>query len=137
MRRIWLLTWLILTVLPSWGEKRLSVAQLEQRLTADFAAHKHDSEIARQIAGVALAERIPQTTFARLDEQLHASPLASQAFRVLADQSQFLDLPVDESVPNAAPDNSAQTRMLHAAQDYVSQTLRRLPNFVATRTINL
>ena len=44
---------------------------------------------------------------------------------------------MDESVPNAAPDNSAQTRMLHGAQDYVSQTLRRLPNFVATRTINL
>jgi len=137
MRRIWLLCWLILTVLPSWAAKRLSVAQLEQLLTADFAAHKQDSEIARKLAGVALSERISQTTFARLDEQFHSSPLASQALRVLADQSQFLDLPVDESVSNPAPENEAQTRMLHAAQDYVSQTLRRLPNFLATRTINL
>lgn len=44
---------------------------------------------------------------------------------------------MDESVSNPAPENEAQTRMLHAAQDYVSQTLRRLPNFLATRTINL
>ncbi len=137
MRRIWLLSCLILAAIPSWAAKRVSIAQLEQLLTADVAAHKQDSEIARQIAGVVLTERISQTTFARLDAKFPAGPLASQAFRVLADQSEFLDLPGDESVSNPAPEGEAQARMLRAAQDYVSQTLRRLPNFLATRTINL
>ena len=137
MRRMWLLIWLILTVLPLWAAKRLSVAQLEHLLSAYVAAHKPDSEIARQIASVALAERISPAAFARLDGQFHASPQTSQALRLLADQSQFLDLPVDESVANAAPENAAQARMLQAAQDYVAQTLRRLPNFLATRTIHL
>jgi len=134
---IWLLSWLILSVLPAWAAKRLTIAQLEHLLSAEVAAHKQDSEIATKIAGVVLAERISPATFARLDAQLQKSVLIYQALRLLADQSEFLDLPVDESVADAAPDAAAQARMLQAAQEYVSQTLRRLPDFLATRTITL
>jgi len=137
MRRIWLLSCLLLTVLPSWAAKRLSVAQLEHLLSQDVAAHKQDSEIARQIASVSLAERISTQTLSRLNAQFPASPLTSAALRLLADQSQFLELPANESVSSPAPDAAAGARMLQAAQGYVSQTLRGLPNFLSTRTITL
>jgi VWFA-related protein len=123
--------------MPFAGAKRLSVAQLEQSVTAYAAAHKQDSEIARQIASLTLSERIPPTTLARLSGRLGSDSQASLALRLIADQSEFLDLPAGESAPDAIPDSDAQARMLRAARDYASQTLPRLPNFLATRTINL
>ena len=122
---------------PCHGAKRLTVAQLEQTLAAETSAHKSDLEIARHFAGIALSERISQTTFARITEPFRSSPQSLQALRILADQAEFLDLPASESVADAVPDGAAQTRMLQAARSYVSQTLRRLPNFLATRTIHL
>jgi VWFA-related protein len=138
-----ILRWLLIlgllaaTALPSEGAKRLSVAQLEQLLTAYKAAHKQDSEIAKQIAGLTLTERMPQATRARLSSSLGSDPQASLALRLLADQSEFLDLSPGEAAPDAAPDSADQARMLRATRVYASQTLPRLPNFLATRTINL
>ena len=75
MRQTWLLTWLILAVLPSWAAKRMNVAQLEHLLSADVAARKQDTEIAKQIAGIELADRISPAAFARLAAPFYASPL--------------------------------------------------------------
>src|SRR5436305_5765953 len=61
-----LLAW---AALPSGAAKLLTVAQLEQVLAEDAAAHRQDSEIAKQISGIALTERIPQATLARLMPQ--------------------------------------------------------------------
>jgi VWFA-related protein len=115
----------------------MTLAQVEHLLAADVAAHKQDFDIAKQIADVELTERVSQTTLAQLDTQFATSPLTSRQLRVLADRSQFLDLPASESVADPAPEDTAQARMLRNAQVYVSETLRRLPNFLATRTINL
>ena len=108
---------------PCHGAKRPTVAQLEQTLAAETSAHKSDLEIARHFAGIALSERISQTTFARITEPFRSSPQSLQALRILADQAEFLDLPASESVADAVPDGAAQTRMLQAARSYVSQTL--------------
>jgi VWFA-related protein len=123
--------------IPSEAAKRLTVAQLEKMLAADFAAQRQDSEVASQLAGISLAERIPRTTFARLIAQFPSSSQSAVALTIVANQSEFLELPATEIVADAAPDNPGQARMLQSARQYVAQTLRGLPNFLATRTINL
>ena len=43
----------------------VTVVQLTQTLMADVGAHKPDAEVARQIAGMELSERLTETTLAR------------------------------------------------------------------------
>jgi hypothetical protein len=136
MRR-WILLGLLAMITPPAGAaKRVTVAQLEQTLTAAAAAHKSDAEIVRLISGIALSERLSEATLDRLDARLNAGPQVALDLRLLADQSAFLDLPAGELPATAAPDQAAQLRMFDAAARYVAETLARLPNFLATRTTN-
>ena len=111
------------------------MAQLDQALTGAIAAHKPDAEIARQIASVELSERLTEASLNRLNIRLAQDALAAQALALLGDRSAFLDTPVAELPGTAAPDGPARQRMLDAARNYVAQTLPRLPDFLATRTI--
>jgi hypothetical protein len=133
MRRSTLLVLFALIALPV-AAKRLTVAQLEQALTAAGAAHKPDAEIVRQIRGIELSEQLTEATLDQLTTQLNLGSQAALALRLLADQSAFLDPPNSELPSTAAPDDASQQRMLDAARNYVAQTLLRLPNFLATRT---
>jgi hypothetical protein len=116
--------------------KREAVAQLEQALIAGSSAHKADTEMARQIGSGELSERLSEVTLDRLRAQVVLGPQATMALQLLADQSAFLDLPANELPTTAAPEAAAQQRMLESARIYVGKTLPRLPNFLATRTIN-
>ncbi|MGA8728504.1 MAG: VWA domain-containing protein [Terracidiphilus sp.] len=136
MRHLILLSLLAAMTLPAGAAKRVNVAQLEGVLGASIAAHKSDDAIARQIGGMELSERLTEVSLARLKARLASDRHATQALQLLADQSAFLDLPVSELPTTAAPDDAAQQQMLEAARRYVAQTLPRLPNFLATRTIN-
>jgi VWFA-related protein len=140
---VYKLRWLLIFGFVAWASlrceaaKRLTVAQLEQVLSEAAAAHRPDSEIAARMAGISLVERIPQSSLARLSAQFRSNPQTSLALALIADQSEFLDLPVTESVADADPNGPEQVRMLQMARAYVSNTLRGLPNFMATRIINL
>ena len=118
------------------AEKRVTVAQLEKMLTAEAAKGK-DAELARQLAGLELTERVTQPTLARLKAHLDPGSAAVQALQLLADESAFLDPPEGELPLTAAPDGDAQLRMLAAARKYVTEALPRLPDFLATRVIDL
>jgi VWFA-related protein len=111
------------------------VAQLDQALTAAVAAHKPDAEIARQIGSLELSERLSEASVNRLSLRLAQDGLAAQALALLADRSAFLDPPVAELPGNNAPNGAARQQILDAARNYVAQTLPRLPDFIATRTI--
>lgn len=113
----------------------VTVAQLDQALTAAVAAHKPDAEIARQIASLELSERLTEASLNRLNIRLAQDALAAQALALLADRSAFLDPPLAELPGTAAPDGAARQRMLDAARSYVAQALPHLPDFLATRTI--
>jgi hypothetical protein len=136
MRRLILLVVLASMALAAGAEKRQTVAQLEQAVSAASAAHKKDAEMARLIGGTELSERLSEATLGRLEAHLGAGSKAALALQLLADQSAFLDLPASELPATAAADEAAQHWMLEAARNYVAQTLPRLPNFLATRTIN-
>jgi hypothetical protein len=136
MRRLILLAVLAAMTIPAGAAKRLTAAQLEQAVSAASAAHKKDAELTRLIAGAELSERLSEAALSRLEALLAADSKAALALQLLADQAAFLDLPASELPATAAPDEAAQHWMLEAAQNYVAQTLPRLPNFLATRTIN-
>jgi hypothetical protein len=126
----------LIAALPiaSRAAKRVTVAQLTQTLTADLGAHKPDADIARQIAGMELSERLTDATLARLAATLNADTQAASALQLLADWSAFLDPPASELPLTPAPDDINQKRMLDAARTYVAQTVPRLPNLLATQT---
>jgi VWFA-related protein len=136
MRRLMLLVLLVSLVPPAGAAKRVTVAQLEQMLTAGQNAHRPDAEIARQIGGLELSERLTEATLNRLTAYLDAGSQAVLALQLLADQAAFLDPPASELPSTAAPDDAAQQRMIEAARSYVAQTVPQLPNLFATRTTN-
>jgi VWFA-related protein len=136
LRRILIFALLAATAVPSNAAKRLSLAKLERLLAADTAAHKQDAEIARQIEGVALTERMPDAAFARMAGRFGSGSQTAVALRLLADESQFLEAAPDQAAAKPAPDGAAQARILDAAREYVSKTLQRLPNFLSTRVIS-
>ena len=136
MRRLILLVVLAGLAYPAGAGTRITVAQLDQALTAALAARKPDAEIARQIASWDLSERLTEASLERLKARLAPGTQTAQALALLADRSAFLDPPAAELLGTAAPDGAAQQRMLDAARNYVAQTLPRLPDFLATRTIN-
>jgi VWFA-related protein len=116
--------------------KRVTVAQLEQALTAAQSAHKADAEIARQIGGFELSERLTEASLRRLTTHLDPGSQAALALQLLADQSAFLDPPASELPSTAAPDDAAQQRMIEAARTYLAKTVLQLPNLFAVRTTN-
>src|ERR1700733_6137375 len=135
MRQFILLGLLTAMAFPAMAAKRVTVAQLEQELTTLSAAHKPDAEIARQIAGIKLSERLTEATLDRLNAHLDTGSQAALALQLLADQSAFLDPPPSELPATSAPDDTAQLRMLEATRNYVAGMLPGLPNFLATRSI--
>ena len=136
LRRLMLLVVLASLVPYAGAAKRVTVAQLEQALTAAHAAHKPDADIARQIGGFELSERLTEATLNRLSAYLDAGSQAALALQLLADQSAFLDPPASELPSTAAPDDAAQQRMIEAARTYVAKTVPQLPNLFAIRTTN-
>jgi hypothetical protein len=136
MRLLLLLVLLVTVTLPAAAEKRDTVAQLVQVLTKAVAAHKADVQIARMLGKIELSERVTESTLDRMKKQLAPGSHAAQALQLLAEESAFLDPPASEMPGDPAPDAATQKRMLEMARNYVAQTLPRLPNFLATRTIN-
>ena len=135
--RWWMLLVFLASFVPYAGAaKRVTVAQLEQALTAAQSAHKADAEIARQIGGFELSERLTEASLGRLTTHLDAGSQAALALQLLADQSAFLDPPASELPSTAAPDDAAQQRMIDAARTHLAKTVLQLPNLFAVRTTN-
>jgi VWFA-related protein len=137
MRRWCLIVFLVATAIPLSASKHMTVAQLQQALNTAINAHKPDTEIAREIGGFELTERLTEGTLGTLQARLVPSTQGARALEVLADRSAFFDPPPNELPTTPAPDSAEQTRMLQAARRYVSQTLPRLPDIFATRVISL
>jgi VWFA-related protein len=137
MRRSWIVVFLVATAIPLSASKHTTVAQLQQALNTAINTHKPDTEIAREIGGFELTERLTEATLGRLKTRLVPGSQGARALELLADRSAFFDPPADELPATPAPDSAEQTRILQAARRYVSQTLPRLPDFFATRVISL
>jgi VWFA-related protein len=119
---------------PSWAAKRPTVAQFEQMLSTERAAHRSDIEIARKISEIELSERLTDVALARLNKQFASGSPPAIALLLLADRSAFLEPPANELPATPTPDAATQQKLLEAAKRYAVQSLPNLPNLLATRT---
>jgi VWFA-related protein len=115
---------------PAGAVERVTVAQLEQAVTASHG--RPDLEVAQQLSGLELTERLSRTRFAQLLADLPGEKCQQQLV-ALADSSEFLNLPATEIPSTAAPDAAAQRQMMALVVNYVTRTVHQLPNFFATR----
>jgi len=114
------------------GIERVTVEQLEHALsTLDGSS---DAEIARQLSGMELSERLSTARLATLQARLSGKK-ARQALVALADESVFLAPPSGEIPSTAPPDLATQRQIMSRTVDYVNKTISRLPNFFANRTL--
>ncbi|MGB8098399.1 MAG: VWA domain-containing protein, partial [Terracidiphilus sp.] len=116
--------------LPVYASTPVTVAKLEQTLAA--ARTQPDGKLADQLSGLKLTQRLSPTTLARLQSRLQG-PLSQQELSILAAQSSFLELPPAEIPSTPAPDVAAQRQIMAQVVNYVTQTTRKLPDFIATR----
>jgi len=135
MRKLTVLLLLAGMVLPAFAANdatvaKVTVAQLEQALTA--VQGKPAAEVAQQLSGLELTERLSTARLARLKADLPGEK-AKQALVILADSAAFLDPPESEIPANPMPDPAATRQMLTQIVNYVNTTVRQLPNLIATR----
>ena len=126
---------LILLPLHALAAHRVTIAQLEEDLTSACAGHRSDADIARMVANLELSQRLTQVALGRLAARLPIQPRTALVLELLADQSAFLDLPPAEIPATEPPDAAQQQHMLELARGYVVETMPRLPNFFATRSV--
>jgi VWFA-related protein len=130
MRALAVLMTLVGFMLPAYGAKRVTVANLEQMLAA--ARNLPDGDLAKQLSDLELTERLNTVTFDRMESAL-AGEQSRQALMILADESAFLDPPLAEVPAQPAPDPATQRKILALTVNYATQSLHELPNFFGTR----
>jgi hypothetical protein len=135
MAKLAMLLILAVWTLPAFAAKEarpeaVSVRQLEVRLAA--AHGLRDAELARQLSGLELTERLSAPRFARLKADLPGEK-AREALLILADTAAFLDPPDDEVPNDPTPDPVALRQMMTRIITYVNTSVRQLPNLIATR----
>ncbi len=116
---------------PNVAAKRVTFEQLEQLLKATRG--KSDREVVQRLSNLELTEQLSNAKLSSLSVDLRG-PKAQEALVALADASAFLAPPSAEIPGDAAPDASAQRRMISLADEYLNETIPKLPNFFATRT---
>jgi VWFA-related protein len=116
---------------PRVPARRVTVDELEQIL--DTANAEHDSDLAKQLAGLELAERLSSTRLSLWKDRLRGKKSIA-ALVALADESAFLDPPAAEILSDPAPDLNTQRQMLSRTVKYLKEVIPKLPDFFATRT---
>jgi hypothetical protein len=125
----WILIAALLPIMavPSWAAKRMTVAQLEQMLGTETAAHKSDIEIARKISDVELSERLTDLALGQLSKQFAGGSQPAMALLLLADRSSFLDPPANELPATPAPDADTQQHLLEVPKGLRSRHYQICP----------
>ena len=103
---------------------------IEQALASD--KFKADAEVARELAGVELSERLSSARLEQLEAMLPGDK-SREALIAVADASAFLDPPPSEIPATATPELAAQKRMMSMTVAYLGKTLPLLPNLFAAR----
>lgn len=113
------------------AQQSVAVDELQRILEEDKG--KPDAEVARQLSGLGLTERLSDTKLASLEQSVPGTQ-SRWMLVALADASAFLAPATADVVAEAVPDFNEQRRMIALTVDYVGKTLPKLPNFYATRT---
>jgi hypothetical protein len=114
--------------------RQVTVAELEQYLAAQQAAHASDHEVAQQLGQVELNAALTEFTLDRLKSTYKLGEESATELDVLADLSAFLDPPSVDTPGKSSPTPAEEKQMLSAAARFATVTLKHLPDFLATRT---
>jgi hypothetical protein len=121
---LWGIAW------PAMAEKTLSIEQMEETLLKLHG--KPDGKVAGELEGVQLTERVSPARLARWEADFPGKKACEELMK-LADMSAFLDPPASDVLRDPPPDEDTQRQMLEHAAEYIKTTIKRLPNFYATR----
>ena len=116
---------------PSFAPRRVSVHELEQIL--DTANAEKDGELAKELAGVELSERLNSNLLSLWKNRLRGKKSLA-ALVALADESAFLDPPAAEILSDPAPDPDTQRQIISRTVKYLKEVIPKLPDFFAIRT---
>jgi hypothetical protein len=130
MRKLVLILAMVGVVLPAFAAKRVTLSEFEQILPASH--RKPDADVAALITRLELTERPNDAWRARIDAEL-PGVASRDSLIALADKADFLSPPAAEIPTLVPPDRAASDALVAAAKHYVSQTIPKLPNFLATR----
>jgi len=133
MRKLSILLVIAATALPALAAHRVTVDQFHSWLSARKASNQSDNEIAKQISGIQLLERLSPSTLAGLKSEFSPGPKTAQALDLLADCSAILDPPPTELPSRPPPDAAGLKAMFHSTVYFVGTTMRQMPDFMATR----
>jgi hypothetical protein len=144
MRKLLILGLLLAIALPACAVEPLTVAQLEKKIaayTGDRAGaplpiqRMQDDGLASELNKLTLSERLSSAKLVQIAKKYPLGPLATSALQMLAARSALLDPPAAELPDQPPPAPESKPHMIAQARTFVFQTLKRLPNFFATRTI--
>lgn len=122
------------TALPSRAATQVTVAQLDQFLASENSAHTSDSEVAQRLTAAELTERLTRAQLAWIRAKFSPGPETMQALDLLADRSEFLNLPDAEILRRSSPSAAEQKQMIHSAERFATETLSHLPDYLARET---
>lgn len=130
MRTFLFLLIMLLAAPQAFAIRPLTVDQLEQLLAKEKT--KSDKALSQELAEIELIQRLSAVRRARL-----LAVLAGQQSRthllLIADKSEFLDLPPADLVAAPEPDGNEQSRMIQLAAQQAAEAIRKMPNFFASR----
>jgi ferric-dicitrate binding protein FerR (iron transport regulator) len=109
---------------------KVTVAQLEQALAA--ARTLPDAEVARQLSGLELTERLNSSKLAQWKADMPGDKAREQLL-ILADAAAFLAPPAAEILADPTPAPAETRKMLTSIVNYINNTARQLPNLLAVR----
>ena len=112
---------------PLLAASRVTVEQLSEMLASAHASRLPDDEIAAELGGIELTERLTEPTLARLWPDQGGR--TKVALWILVDESAFLDPPVSELPSDRPPDLAEQKTILAKAMSYALAYMNNLPNF--------
>ena len=133
MKRCLLLLVLLALATPSWGARKISVAQLQDLLRSLHDDKKSDSEVAAALEDVELQEQLTRTTMNELTK-FAPGPLTTEQIFVLEARSAYLPPPASDLPSVPAPDTAEQKAILIRAETYITKTCEQLPPLTAKKT---
>jgi VWFA-related protein len=117
---------------PRIPAQRATVEQLDEVLQR--ASEESDWELALQLKGMELSERMSSSKLASWLHRLHGRQ-SKAALTLLADTSVYLAPPDSEILPTPPPDFESQAQMLKRTVQYLVKLVSMLPDFYAMRTL--
>ena len=124
---------LIVSALPAWSAKKITVAELTDMLKAMHSQQKSDADAANALKQVQLTEMLSRATMNSFSAD-SPGPLTNEQIYVLEARSAVLPPPAADLPNTPAPDAAAQKAILDKASAYATKTWAQLPAISATKT---